>query len=531
MITREFRKPGWAHPSMIYLSSAKARSYMLQSQIITSKTEWSYQSREDQCKTLEELVRLVEQKAAELEADGWAETPRSLSRRVLLHPDVKKPAKYWLVWIEEAKVLVMAGEASGRMSTTYQPFFVGYEPPVETVTASPQEAEALAAKLLKEKVAEGYREWWPPAKTEAPAAPAGGGNSSRREFHFEDASSAKFWAIELKGKEFAVEWGRIGSNGQSQTKRFTTEAEAKKQYDKLVQEKTSKGYKEVGAALQAVPSQPDAEAEGVRGEVRVNLDAEPDDDTLEHVDMVRVLMSNLSYSLKEAVDSRLLDLAADEKIPFEQKDEMTAKIIQLHEGGMPLERAMAAVLPQKKKKKRKAKGGLTIDKIEVADRARQLATTEELEYAEAQLGARFPKGYREFVTTIGGGVFRGADISILLPRQILARLTEWRERIGKYWFWENPGNDAKEGGISQASALRGYLIGDTSGGHELVVDIKRPDLIFVLPHEQEHSILAGQSLLEAVDMVRNSEDLSGEVIAERRFSPFESVPAFVPTKK
>ena len=64
-----------------------------------------------------------------------------------------------------------------------------------------------------------------------------------------------------------------------------------------------------------------------------------------------------------------------------------------------------------------------------------------------------------------------------------------------------------------------------------MVDIKRPDLIFVLPHEQEHSILAGQSLLEAVDAICNSEDLSGEVIEGRRFSPFEGVAAFVPPEK
>jgi predicted DNA-binding WGR domain protein len=69
---------------------------------------------------------------------------------------------------------------------------------------------------------------------------------SRREFQFSDDKSNKFWIIELDGNEFTVNFGRIGTNGQTQTKEFASPEAAKKEYDKLIAEKVKKGYKETG---------------------------------------------------------------------------------------------------------------------------------------------------------------------------------------------------------------------------------------------------------------------------------------------
>ncbi len=71
---------------------------------------------------------------------------------------------------------------------------------------------------------------------------------SRREFHFISGASSKFWAIEAKGNSFDVTYGKIGTQGTTQTKSFDDAATAKKAYDKLVLEKTSKGYVEIGGA-------------------------------------------------------------------------------------------------------------------------------------------------------------------------------------------------------------------------------------------------------------------------------------------
>jgi predicted DNA-binding WGR domain protein len=48
----------------------------------------------------------------------------------------------------------------------------------------------------------------------------------------------------MSGSDVTTRWGRIGTDGQSKTKSLKDEAAAKKEYDKLVAEKTGKGYVE-----------------------------------------------------------------------------------------------------------------------------------------------------------------------------------------------------------------------------------------------------------------------------------------------
>ncbi|MGH7226295.1 MAG: WGR domain-containing protein [Gemmataceae bacterium] len=81
---------------------------------------------------------------------------------------------------------------------------------------------------------------------------------SRREFQFREGSSNKFWAISVDGQEFTVEFGRIGTTGQTQTKKFPSDAAARQAADKLIAEKTKKGYQEVGAASPPSPPVPSA---------------------------------------------------------------------------------------------------------------------------------------------------------------------------------------------------------------------------------------------------------------------------------
>ncbi len=65
---------------------------------------------------------------------------------------------------------------------------------------------------------------------------------TRHELHFQDGVSDKFWTIELQGKRFTVQFGRTGTDGQTQTKKFASNAEAEKACEKLVAEKLKKGY-------------------------------------------------------------------------------------------------------------------------------------------------------------------------------------------------------------------------------------------------------------------------------------------------
>lgn len=74
--------------------------------------------------------------------------------------------------------------------------------------------------------------------------PAGAANAGPRRFELVEGTSAKFWEIARAGNEVTVRFGRIGTNGQSQIKSFADEAAAQRHTEKLIAEKSAKGYAE-----------------------------------------------------------------------------------------------------------------------------------------------------------------------------------------------------------------------------------------------------------------------------------------------
>ena len=79
-----------------------------------------------------------------------------------------------------------------------------------------------------------------------------------RRFEFSEGTSNKFWEIELRGKSYAVKFGKIGSAGQTQLKAFPTPAKAQAALDKLIAEKVGKGYAEVGGEATPKAAEPTA---------------------------------------------------------------------------------------------------------------------------------------------------------------------------------------------------------------------------------------------------------------------------------
>jgi predicted DNA-binding WGR domain protein len=63
-------------------------------------------------------------------------------------------------------------------------------------------------------------------------------------YEFRQGSSSKFWQIQRDGKAVTTTYGRIGAAGQTTLKEFDSEEKAQKEYDRLVAEKTKKGYLE-----------------------------------------------------------------------------------------------------------------------------------------------------------------------------------------------------------------------------------------------------------------------------------------------
>lgn len=74
-----------------------------------------------------------------------------------------------------------------------------------------------------------------------------------------EGTSSKFWEVELSGADLTVRFGRIGTSGQTKTKTFGDASAAQREWEKLVKEKTGKGYSLVGsggtlAAVKAAPA-------------------------------------------------------------------------------------------------------------------------------------------------------------------------------------------------------------------------------------------------------------------------------------
>jgi predicted DNA-binding WGR domain protein len=63
---------------------------------------------------------------------------------------------------------------------------------------------------------------------------------------FEEGTSSKFWRARVEGKTLYVNYGKIGSNGQTQVKDFAEAAAAQAEYDRLVRDKRKKGYADAG---------------------------------------------------------------------------------------------------------------------------------------------------------------------------------------------------------------------------------------------------------------------------------------------
>lgn len=66
-----------------------------------------------------------------------------------------------------------------------------------------------------------------------------------RRFEFIEGTSSKFWEVSSSGTKLTVRYGRIDTNGQTQTKSFTTPVAAVQHAEKQIASKLAKGYREL----------------------------------------------------------------------------------------------------------------------------------------------------------------------------------------------------------------------------------------------------------------------------------------------
>lgn len=68
---------------------------------------------------------------------------------------------------------------------------------------------------------------------------------------FRDGSSQKFWRACAEGSDFVVNYGRIGTDGQSKTKTMASPEKAQAELEKVANQKRKKGYDDVDGAAPA----------------------------------------------------------------------------------------------------------------------------------------------------------------------------------------------------------------------------------------------------------------------------------------
>jgi hypothetical protein len=141
-----------------------------------------------------------------------------------------------------------------------------------------------------------------------------------------------------------------------------------------------------------------------------------------------------------------------------------------------------------------------------------LAGNEDILACEKTLNIVFEEDYKEYVLTYGSGILGGTYVRIYLPETIILTLTEWKNRITEYWFWE----EGKEV-LTKEDVSNSVRIGDTYDGDEIVF-LKKG--YFILPRHSEMIYKAGNTLDETISWLCSSGILT-EAFSEREFEPFD----------
>ncbi len=81
------------------------------------------------------------------------------------------------------------------------------------------------------------------------------------ELTFSEGNSNKFWRARVEGSTLYVNYGRIGSDGQTQVKQLASAAAAEGELAKLEKEKRKKGYEEASGDPSAKVEEEDEEEE------------------------------------------------------------------------------------------------------------------------------------------------------------------------------------------------------------------------------------------------------------------------------
>ncbi|PFG40003.1 hypothetical protein ATJ97_2523 [Georgenia soli] len=134
----------------------------------------------------------------------------------------------------------------------------------------------------------------------------------------------------------------------------------------------------------------------------------------------------------------------------------------------------------------------------------------DVDSAERQIGAPFPAGYREFVTTLGDGQYNGGYVYVLMPQAIVGQYRQlqrtWRQHAD---FWEE--SDL----LTPEELGQAVVLARTVDGDEVVFHPQKPCAVHVLPRHHDEIHHAGEDLEEALEWVENSGVLASRTRVSR----------------
>lgn len=140
-------------------------------------------------------------------------------------------SKFWAIEVDGKSFTTTYGKIGSDGRSTTKSF------------ASAAEARQAADKLIAQKEKKGYA--LVDDGDEAEDSPARPG---ARYFEFVDGKSSKFWEVLVDGSALETRHGKIGTDGRITRKSLASPKAAEEQRDKLVAQKTKKGYVERGGS-------------------------------------------------------------------------------------------------------------------------------------------------------------------------------------------------------------------------------------------------------------------------------------------
>lgn len=134
---------------------------------------------------------------------------------------------------------------------------------------------------------------------------------------------------------------------------------------------------------------------------------------------------------------------------------------------------------------------MAFESVYVIGNARDVTTEGEVTIVEHALHAHFPVGYKDYVMTLGGGVYNDA-VHVFMPEELQRNLPEFRER------WADTVVLDVGDPLSLPRLLECIILLDTDGGHEIAFHPDNPGEFYALPYEGGVYTISG-SLTSVLD--------------------------------